>query len=113
MFSQLDGETSVPDPHIVADLGFLSQILIFIHSGSRIQQQQQKKSGGGGIIFTIFFCSHKYQIIKNYLIFEPLKKKICANLRRIMVLFTPKNATKLSKIWDWDLGPGIRDPEKS
>jgi hypothetical protein len=39
-----------------------------------------------------------------------LKKKICANFQRIIELFTQKIVTKLSKIWAWDPGSGIRDP---
>jgi hypothetical protein len=36
-----------------------------------------------------------------------LKKKIWANFQRIIELFTPKIATKLSKIWVWDPGSEI------
>jgi hypothetical protein len=39
-----------------------------------------------------------------------LKKKIWANFQRITELFTRKIVTKLSKIWLWDPGFGIRDP---
>jgi hypothetical protein len=42
-----------------------------------------------------------------------LKKKIWANFQRIIELFTPKNCSKLSKIWVWDPGSGkkpIPDP---
>jgi hypothetical protein len=39
-----------------------------------------------------------------------LKKKIWANFQRIIELFTQKIVTKLSKIWVWDPGSGIRDP---
>jgi hypothetical protein len=42
-----------------------------------------------------------------------LKKKIWANFQRIIELFTQKIVTKLSKIWVWDPGSGIRDPEKN
>jgi hypothetical protein len=42
-----------------------------------------------------------------------LKKKIWANFQRIMELFTQKIVTKLSKIWVWDPGSEIRDPEKT
>jgi hypothetical protein len=41
------------------------------------------------------------------------KEKIWANFQRIIELFTQKFVTKLSKIWVWDLGSGIRDPEKT
>jgi hypothetical protein len=39
-----------------------------------------------------------------------LKKKIWANFQRIIELFAQKIVTKLSKIWVWDPGSGIRDP---
>jgi hypothetical protein len=42
-----------------------------------------------------------------------LKKKIWANIQRIIELFTQKIVTKLSKIWGWDPGSGkkpIPDP---
>jgi hypothetical protein len=42
-----------------------------------------------------------------------LKKKIWANFQRIIELSTQKIVTKLSKIWVWDPGPEIRDPEKT
>jgi hypothetical protein len=37
-----------------------------------------------------------------------LKKKIWANLQRIIELFTQKIVTKLSKMWVWDPRSGIR-----
>jgi hypothetical protein len=42
-----------------------------------------------------------------------LKKKIWANFQRIKELFTQKIVTKLSKVWVWDPGSEIRDPEKT
>jgi hypothetical protein len=36
-----------------------------------------------------------------------------ANFQRIIELFTQKIVNKLSKIWVWDLGSEIRDPEKT
>ncbi len=39
-----------------------------------------------------------------------LKKKIWANFRRIIELFTKKIVKKLFKIWSWDPGSGSRDP---
>jgi hypothetical protein len=49
----------------------------------------------------------------NYFIFEMLRKKIWANFQRIIELFTQKIVTKLSKIWVWDPGTEIQDPEKT
>jgi hypothetical protein len=42
-----------------------------------------------------------------------LKKKIWPNFPRIIEVFTQKIVTKLSKIWVWDPGSEIRDPEKT
>jgi hypothetical protein len=42
-----------------------------------------------------------------------LKKKIWENFQRIIELFTQKIVNKLSKIWVWDPGSEIRDPEKT
>jgi hypothetical protein len=39
-----------------------------------------------------------------------LKKKIWANFQRNIELFTQKIVNKLSKLWIWDPGSGIRDP---
>jgi hypothetical protein len=76
-----------------------SQILIFTHPGSRIQKQQQKR-GVKKISFHTFFCSHKFDKIVNYFIFEMLK-----NFQRIIELFTQKIVSRHSKD-----GFGIRDP---
>jgi hypothetical protein len=42
-----------------------------------------------------------------------LKKKFWANFQRIIELFTQKIVNQLSKIWVWDPGSEIRDPEKN
>ncbi len=59
-----------------------------------------------------FLCSHKFHKIVNYFSFEVLKKKIWAKFQRIIELFTKKIVKKLLKIWSWDPGSEIRDPEK-
>jgi hypothetical protein len=48
-----------------------------------------------------------------YFIFEMLKTKIWANFQRIIELFTQTIVSKLSKIWVWDPGSEVRDPEKT
>jgi hypothetical protein len=40
-------------------------------------------------------------------------QKIWANFQRFIKLFTQKIVTNLSKIWVWDPGSEIRDPEKT
>jgi hypothetical protein len=101
----------IPDPS-VADPGCLSRILIFTHPGSRIQKQQPKREVKKISCHT-FLCGHKFHKIVTYFSFEVLKKKICANFQRIIELFTKKTVKKLLKIWSWDPGSEIRDPEKT
>ena len=95
----------------VADPGCLSRILIFTHPGSRIQKQQQKREVKQFDVIP-FNVATNFNKIVQYFSFEVLKKKIWANFQRIMELFTQKIVTKLSKIWVWDPGSEIRDPEK-
>jgi hypothetical protein len=75
--------------------------------GSRIQDPKtaKKERGEKKIYYHIFFCSHKFDKIEYYFIFEMLKKKIWANFPRIIEVFTQKIFTMLSNIWVWD--PGV------
>ncbi len=93
----------------------LSRILIFNHPGSRILDPKTgtKERGEKKIFCHNFFCSHKFHKIVNYFIFEMPKKKNLGQFPRIYRTFTQKIVTKLSKIWDWDPGSEIRDPEKT
>jgi hypothetical protein len=43
------------------------------------------------------YCSHNYHKIENYFIFEQVKKKMWANLQRIIGLFTQKIAINSKK----------------
>ncbi len=85
--------------------------------GSRIPDPGSKNSNKRGswkkISCHTFLCSHKFHKIVNYFSFEVVKKKIWANFQRIIELFTKKIVKKLIKIWSWDLGSEIRDPEKT
>jgi hypothetical protein len=83
-----------------------------VYPGSRIQKQQQKR-GVQKICCYTFLCRHKFLKIENYFCFEVLKKKIWTNFQRIIEFFTQKIVSKLSKIWVWDPGSKIRDPEGS
>ncbi len=56
-----------------ADPGCLSRILIFIHPGSRIQKTAKKEKGEN--LLSYIFCSHKYNKIEIYFIFELVKEK--------------------------------------
>jgi hypothetical protein len=105
MFPTLLESSSVADPGCLSqipDPGFYPSRILDL--GSRIQKQQQKR----GIL-----CSHKFHKIENYFSFEVLKKKIWANFKRFIEVFTQKIVNKLSKIWVWDPGSEIRDPEKT
>jgi hypothetical protein len=51
--------------------------------------------------------------MENYFSFEVQNTKILANFQRIIELFTQTIVTMLSKIWVWDPGSEIRDPEKT
>ncbi len=76
-------------------------------SDFRYKNSNKKEKGEKNKFVVLpFFCSHKYHRIKNYFIFDQVKKKLWANLQTIIELFTPKNVIKLSKIWVWD--PGFR-----
>ncbi len=91
----------------IRDVYHGSRILSFTHSGSRILTQQQKTVVKKFVVIP-FFCSHKFHKLENYLIFEVLKKKIWANLQRILELFTQRIVTMRSNIWVWDPGSEIR-----
>jgi hypothetical protein len=82
------------DPYVsgsVADPGCLSRIPDPDFCPSRIPdpktttKERVKKN-----LLSYNFCSHKYHKIKNYLYFELVKKKICANLQR-MIELSPQN----------------------
>ncbi len=94
---------------------FLLPTLIFTHPGSRIQKQQAKR--GVKIFFFIpFFVATKFSklnIIKFLYTEEKKFGPIFQELFKFLVLFTQKIVTKLSKIWVWDPGSEIRDPEKT
>jgi hypothetical protein len=89
------------------------RILIFTHPGSRISdpgfriRKQQQKRGVKQIAVIPFYVATNFTKLKIILVFKTLKIKIWVNFQRI---FTQKIVTKLSKIWVWDPGSGIRDP---
>jgi hypothetical protein len=86
-----------------------SRILIFTHPGSK---NSSKREESKKICCHTISCSHKFHKIENYFIFEMLKKIIWANFQRIIEPFTQKIVNKLSKMWVWDPGSEIGDPEK-
>jgi hypothetical protein len=80
--------------------------------GSRIPDPKTatKERGEKKIWCHTFLFSHKFHKIVHYFSFEVLKKKIWTNFQTIIELFAQKIVTKLSKVWVWDPGSGIRDP---
>jgi hypothetical protein len=51
--------------------------------------------------------------IEYYFIFDMLKKKKLAQFSKNYSSLPPEIVTKISKIWVWDPGSEIRDPEKT
>ncbi len=94
-----------------------SRIWIFTHPGSRISdpgsKNSKKRERWKKIYCNNFLCSHKFHKNANYFSFEVLKKKIWANFQGFIELLTQKIVNKLSKIWVWDPGSEIQDPEKT
>jgi hypothetical protein len=88
-----------------------SRILIFTYPGSENPKTATKERGEKNSCHT-FFWSHKFHKFENYFTFVILKIKIWADFQSIIELFTQKTATKLSKIWVWDLGSEIRGPNE-
>jgi hypothetical protein len=66
-----------------------------------------KDRGEKKFVVITFFEAINFTKISYF--FDMLKKKIWANFQRIIELFTQKIVTKLTKIWVWDQGSGIRD----
>ncbi len=96
----------------VADPDPRSRILIFTHPqyrishpGSRIQKQK-KREGWKKIRFHSLFSSHKFHKIK-IILFLKCRRKKCGPIFNYRT-FAQKIATKLSKIWVWYTGSGIR-----
>ena len=69
-----------------------------------------KERGEKKFVVITFYVATNFTKLQIILV---LKKKIWANFQRIIELFTQKIVNKLSKIWVWDLGSEIRDPEKT
>ncbi len=90
-----------------------SRILIFSHPGSRIPDPKTatKERGEKKFVVIAFYVATNFT--KLHFSFDVLKKKIRANFQRIIELFTQKIVNKVSKIWIWDPGSEIRDPEKT
>ncbi len=84
-----------------------SRILVFFipDPGSRIPDPKTsaKERGEKKFVFIPYFVATNFTKLKNYLVFEMLKKKIWPSFQRLIELFTQKFVTKLKKY-----GFGIR-----
>jgi hypothetical protein len=73
-----------------------------------------KEKGEKKFVVLPFFVAANIIKIENYFIFELMKKKIRANLQRIIELFTQKFVISFQNYtYVWIPGSEIRDPEKS
>jgi hypothetical protein len=84
----------------VANLRCLSRIpdpdfLAIPDPGSRIQKPQQKRGEKNNFFAIPFFVATNFTKLKNYFIFEMLKKNIWLSFQRIIELFTQTFVTKL------------------
>jgi hypothetical protein len=84
-------------------------MMSFIHPGSRIPDPTiAPKEDREKLFLSYHFCGLKYYKIVNNFIFEQVKKFYFTQTPIIIVLFTQIFDIKLSKIWVWDRGSGIR-----
>jgi hypothetical protein len=97
---------SVTDPRCLSG----SRILIFTHPGSK---NSNKREAWEKICCHTFFVAINFNKIENYFTFELMKKNMWSNFQGTIELFNQKIVTKPSKIWVWDPGSEIWDPEKT
>ncbi len=72
-----------------------------------------KREGWTQFVVIPFFVATNFTKFKLFYFWTAEKIKIGAKFQRIKELFTQNVVTMLSKIWVWDPGSEIRDPEKS
>ena len=99
----------------IRDVYHRSRILIFTHPGSRISDPGSKNSNKreGWKKICSFYVATNFTKLHITLVLMCWRKKIWAYFQRIIELFTQKIVNKLSKIWIWDPGSEIWDPEKT
>ncbi len=80
--------------------------------GSRIQKQQTKERGEKNFLSYLFLQA---QMSQNWILFYfwNAEEKNLSQFSRNYGSFYPKIVTKLPKMWVWDSGSEIRDPEKN
>ncbi len=72
------------------------------------KKPQWKTGVKKSLLSYLFFGAINFTKLETIYFWNAEEKKIWANFQRIVVLFTQKIATKLSKIWGWDPRSGIR-----
>ncbi len=95
--------------HSVADPGCLSWILIFTHSGSRIQKQQQKRGGEKKFVILLFVATNftKLKII----LFLKCWRKTIGSIFKELLKFLPKKLSLSSQKYGFETKRHrIRDP---
>ncbi len=105
---------STPLYHSVADPGCLSRILIFTHSGSRIQdpgsKNSNKREGVKKKFVILLFVATNFTKLKIILFLKCGRKKNWAYFQRIIEVVTQKIVTKLSKYGFGTKRHRIQDP---
>jgi hypothetical protein len=85
--------------------------------GSRISdpgsKNINKRDGWKKFVIILFFLVTNFTKLNLILLLKCWRKKNWANFQRIIEVFTQKFFIKLLKIWVWDPGSEIRDPEKT
>ncbi len=81
--------------------------------GSRIQKQQQKTGVKKKFFVKPFFEATNFTKLNIILFVVCWRKKFGLIFQELLKFFTQKIVTKPSKIWVWDPGSEIRDPEKT
>ncbi len=93
-----------------------SRILILTHPGSRVSdldpKTAKKESGEKKFVIIPFYVATNFTKFKIILVLKCLRKKFGPIVKELHN-FLPKKLSLSSKIWVWDPGSEIRDPEKT
>ncbi len=92
----------------VADPGCLSRIPDpnFLPIPDPESKNSYKREGWKNFFWNIFFCSHKFHKIENFLFLKCWRKKNWASFQRIIKLLPQNLSLTSQKIWVWEPGSG-------
>jgi hypothetical protein len=107
--AQPDPDSLWPVGPSVADLACLSIPDPDFYPSRIPDPKTVTKERGKKIVVIPYICSHKFHKIGSHFICKMLKKKKLVQFSKNYRTFTRKIVTKLSKIWVWDPGFGIRN----